>query len=422
MADCKASSESTLSKVHISPPFWPFFLSICHQSSDIVVPDQTEFHSDIERASGSTALIPVDPYQIRDGILTEEELAGLRRRRKGKAVAKYQSRQNNLISALLKPMEEHTEDAKAEEEALRLPVKIAIYASLICNFALCILQLYAAISSLSLSLLATGIDSVFDIGSNVLLFWLHRKANSLDINKWPVGGARLETIGNIVYGNEDCNYNISQRMGSVNFVVIVESAHTLISKKGDALAPFHLPSIIAVAAALAVKGFLFLYSYSLRKSSSQVQVLWQDHRNDLWINGFGILMSCGGSKLRWYLDPVGAIIIALGVIISWGRTIYQEFELLAGKSAPHEFLQLVIYKAATFTDEIEKVDTVRAYHDYFVEVDVVMDANTPLWKAHDISQQLQDKIEVLPNVDRAFVHVDHEWTHVPEHRKPKSPM
>ena len=42
-----------------------------------------------------------------------------------------------------------------------------------------------------------------------------------------------------------------------------------------------------------------------------------------------------------------------------------------------------------------------------------MDANTPLWKAHDLSQQLQDKIEVLPNVGRAFVHVDHETTHVP---------
>lgn len=48
-----------------------------------------------------------------------------------------------------------------------------------------------------------------------------------------------------------------------------------------------------------------------------------------------------------------------------------------------------------------------------MEVDIVMDANTPLWKAHDVSQQLQDKLEVLPNVERAFVHVDHEWTHVP---------
>lgn len=42
-----------------------------------------------------------------------------------------------------------------------------------------------------------------------------------------------------------------------------------------------------------------------------------------------------------------------------------------------------------------------------------MPANTPLWKAHDISERLQDKIEVLPNVDRAFVHVDHETTHMP---------
>ena len=138
--------------------------------------------------------------------------------------------------------------------------------------------------------------------------------------------------------------------------------------------------------------------------------------------------------------------------MAWTRTIYAQFELLAGKSAPHDFLQLIIYKAMTFSDEIEKIDTVRAYHvcrlkscpaildldsicfrvvlfvrvslylalipdgflqDYFVEVDVVMDASTPLWKAHDISQQLQDKIEVLPNVERAFVHVDHETTHRP---------
>lgn len=42
-----------------------------------------------------------------------------------------------------------------------------------------------------------------------------------------------------------------------------------------------------------------------------------------------------------------------------------------------------------------------------------MDASTPLWKAHDLSQELQDRIEVLPNVERAFVHVDHETDHAP---------
>ncbi|KZP28902.1 CDF-like metal transporter [Athelia psychrophila] len=368
---------------------------------------------DIERAS-STILPQADPFSFGTAVKNTEELAALRRRPKtGKRLARYHNEQNNLISSLLKPMAEHTQDALDSEEIARLPIKIAIYASLIANFCLCVIQMYAAVSSGSYSLLATGIDSVFDLGSNILLFYVHRKVNSLDVNKWPVGGARLESIGNIVYGF---------LMGSVNLVVIVESVRDLITSDRS-LKPFHLPSIIAVAAAFAVKFVLFLYCWGLRAKSSQVHVLWEDHRNDLFVNGFGILMSAGGSKLAWWLDPTGAVFerqIAAGVIVAWGRTIYKQFELLAGKSAPREFLQLITYKAMTFSEDIEKVDTVRAYHsgpDYFVEVDVVMDAHTPLWKAHDISQQLQDQIEVLPNVERAFVHVDHETDHIPEHRK-----
>ncbi|KAI0271463.1 CDF-like metal transporter [Gloeopeniophorella convolvens] len=379
---------------------------------DTAVPDLRLAHdTDVESSSPSRPTPAKDPFNFGHAIKSDSEIAELRSRKRGRRLVSYHRRQNALIASLLKPMEEHTEDARNEEDLSRLPVKIAVRASLLANLALAVLQLYAAISSGSLSLLATGIDSVFDVGSNFLLYYIHRKSSRMDINKWPVGGARLETIGNVVYGF---------LMGSVNLVVIVESARALITHKDKDVNDFHIPSVVAVGAALGVKFLLFLYCYSLRSKSSQVEVLWEDHRNDLFINSFGLLMSAGGSKLEWYLDPMGAIIIALGVIAAWTRTIYAQFELLAGKSAPHDFIQLIIYKATTFSEDIEKIDTVRVYHsgpDYFVEVDVVMDANTPLWKAHDISQQLQDKIEVLPNVERAFVHVDHETTHTPEHRK-----
>ena len=53
---------------------------------------------------------------------------------------------------------------------------------------------------------------------------------------------------------------------------------------------------------------------------------------------------------------------SFGVILSEGKTMYKQFEFLAGKAAPQEFIQLLVYKAATFSDEIEQVDTVRAYH------------------------------------------------------------
>ncbi|KAF9257089.1 hypothetical protein L218DRAFT_975257 [Marasmius fiardii PR-910] len=367
--------------------------------------------------ASTSVLVDPDPYNIQEGLQNEQQLSDMRRRTRGKRLFSYHSKQNALIISLLKPIEEYTAEAQVQEEADRLPVQIAIWASLIANFSLCILQMYAAISSISLSLLATGIDSIFDIGSNIVLFWLHRKAERLDSSKWPIGGSRLETIGNIVY--DDSTYLC--RMGSVSLVVVVESCRSIVSHQTDRpLNGFHLPSILSVAAALLVKLLLFLYCFSLRKSSSQVQVLWEDHRNDLWINTFGVLMSTGGSKLRWYLDPMGAIIIGLGIMVAWGRTIYCQFELLAGKSATHEMLQLLIYKTVTFNEDIEKVSTVRAYHigpDYFVEIDIVMSASTPLWKAHDLSEKLQEKIEGLPNVERAFVHVDYETTHLPEHRK-----
>ncbi|KAJ3911695.1 CDF-like metal transporter, partial [Lentinula edodes] len=362
---------------------------------------------DIERTSESASVLPLDPFHLRDALKSEKQLLELQEHKNGKKLQNYYARQNNLIVSLLKSMEEHTSEARDEEDAARLPVKIAIWASLIANLILCVLQMYAAISALSLSLLATGIDSVFDIGSNILLLWLNRKAESLDVKRWPVGGARLETIGNIVYGF---------LMSSVNLVVIVESVRDLVTHTNGSVKNFHLPSILAVASALFVKFALFLYCFSLRKNSSQVHVLWEDHRNDLWINGFGILMSTGGSKLRWFLDPMGAVIIALGVIMAWGKTIYGQFELLAGKSAPHGVLQLLTYKSLTFSEEIERIDTVRAYHsgpDFFVEVDIVMDPKTPLWKAHDISEHLQSKIEALPQIERAFVHVDYETSHQP---------
>jgi hypothetical protein len=70
----------------------------------------------------------------------------------------------------------------------------------------------------------------------------------------------------------------------------------------------------------------------------------------------------------------------------------------------------------TFNPDIAAIDTVKAYHSgpqYVVEIDIVLDPEMPLWRAHDIAQDLQDQIEMLPDVDRCFVHVDHEVEHKP---------
>ncbi|KAL0576078.1 hypothetical protein V5O48_005906 [Marasmius crinis-equi] len=372
---------------------------------------------DIERSpADDVTLNASDPYALRAKLRDPNDIAQLRKRgnsKMQKSVGKFYQKQNEQIEAMLKSLETHAQEGSDDVEENALKVKIAVRASFVCNCLLAILQLYAAISSLSLSFFATAADSVFDPGANLLLNWLHRRSQRVDIHRYPGGGGRLTVIGNIVY---------SFAMLTVSIILIAFSAQDLATHKDGETKDFDIPSVVAVGVAFFTKFMLFLYCFSIRNSSSQVQVLWEDHRNDLLINGFGIFTSSAGAKIRWWIDPMGAIIISVVIVVSWTITSIEQFGYLAGKAAPHEFTQLVIYQALTFSQEIKQIDNCIAYHGgekYIVEVDVVMDSETPLWKTHDVSQDLQDQLEKLPMVERAFVHVDHEVHHKAEHRKTK---
>lgn len=127
------------------------------------------------------------------------------------------------------------------------------------------------------------------------------------------------------------------RMGSVNLVVIVESVQSLIMSQSGDLKQFHIPSIVAVAAALGEffsspcgpwliiipqGSNLFYFSTASRFEKSRVKSKFcgritgttcfsmdsvrfsfqrvKKHTSYI-IWHAGILMSTGGSKLRWCL-------------------------------------------------------------------------------------------------------------------------
>lgn len=166
---------------------------------------------------------------------------------------------------------------------------------------------------------------------------------------------------------------------------------------------------------------MMIYCWLLRRYPS-CMVFFLDHRNDIAVNAFGLIMSVVGTRLVWYLDPLGAILIACLILCSWCSTAYEQVWLLVGKGAPRDFISKVLYVVMTHDDRIRSVDTCRAYHageKYFVEIDIVMDEDAPLKITHDVSQTLQRKVEGLEDVERAFVHVDYDQEHDPfEEHKP----
>lgn len=331
-------------------------------------------------------------------------------RKPGSKVTGFYESQNSQIERLLKPVHEHVREAKDTQESTKLKYLIAVYGSFGANIALSVLQLYAAISSGSLSLFTTMADSVFDPLSNLTLILCAKAVTKVDPRKFPAGRARIENAGNIVF---------AFLMVSVSFILIAFSIQDLAQHEGqEETKSFHLASVIAVSVAFTTKLALFLYCWGIKNEYSQVRILWEDHRNDLLINGFGILTSVGGSKLKWWLDPMGAIILSVLISCLWLHTAYEEFQLLIGITADTETLQLITYVSMTHSEAIKQIDTVRAWYSgprLVVEVDIVMDPEETLRVSHDVAEELQMKLESLPDVERAYVHVDFETEHKPEH-------
>ncbi|KAL1876704.1 hypothetical protein Plec18167_005112 [Paecilomyces lecythidis] len=320
----------------------------------------------------------------------------------------YES-QNESIQRMLKPVEEHVRDAREFTSQNQLKYKIAVWGSFAANVILSVVQIYGAVSSGSLSLFTTMADAIFDPMSNLTLLLCNKAVSKVNPRKFPAGKARIETAGNICF----CFL-----MTSVSFILIAFSARELKTGSEDETNAFHLPSVIAVAVAFGTKFALFVYCWAMRNQVSQIRILWEDHRNDLFINGFGILTSVGGSKLRWWIDPMGAVILSVLISALWLHTAYSEFQLLIGVTADIQTQQLITYISMTHSPLITAIDTVRAYTSgprLLVEVDIVMDPNETLQATHDVAEELQMKLESLPDVERAYVHVDYETTHKPEH-------
>lgn len=95
---------------------------------------------------------------------------------------------------------------------------------------------------------------------------------------------------------------------------------------------------------------------------------------------------------------------------------------LTGLSAEPPFLQRFTHIVYNYRpDVVTKIDSIQAIHfgtNFFTEVDIGLPGSMPLAEAHDIGAQLQSQLEAMDDVERAFVHLDFEFSHMPasEHK------
>jgi len=270
-------------------------------------------------------------------------------------------------------------------------------------------KVYASVRSGSLAIIASTLDSLLDLLSGFILWFTAFSMQTPNPYRYPIGKKRMQPLGILVFASV---------MATLGLQIILESMRTLASNDSK----FHLSRdqemwVIGIMLSVTiVKLLLCLYCRTFTNEIVKAYAL--DHFFDVITNIIGLIAVLLANYFSDWMDPVGAIILALYTIRTWSLTVLENVNSLVGRAAAPEYLQKLTYLCWNHHKSIRHIDTVRAYtfgFHYFVEVDIVLPADMPLQEAHDIGESLQEKLELVPNIERAFVHLDYEFCHKPEH-------
>ncbi|KAJ5073935.1 metal tolerance protein c3-related [Anaeramoeba ignava] len=307
----------------------------------------------------------------------------------------------------MKEQRRKTIQTKAKEKEQKI-TDLQLWISFITNFVLVILKSIAVSVSSSATVVASLMDSILDILSCFTVIFTERfsrKKSFNDLYRYPVGKSRMEPILILVFSS------VTSTMGIQLFI---QSIQHLIGKKTKV--EFGVYPFVVLLFTVGVK--LILYIWCRFSKRSVIRILSKDHRNDVFSNLVGVIMAEMATKYYWRMDFIGEMTIAFMILLTWITLIYKNIFNLIGVSAPPELFNRLTFLALKHHQAIlavERVQTLKFGSKYFVEIDIVLPYDMLLEQCHRIGESLQDKVEEIPEVERAFVHVDSQIEHKPEH-------
>ena len=274
----------------------------------------------------------------------------------------------------------------------------AVMVGLLGNSALFISKLIIGLITNSIAIISDALNSLIDIINSIVLFVSVRVGSKSPDKEHPFGHYRSEPIGVLI---------VAVLTIVLGFEVIRIAVNRLIAK----VAPnFSMPMLLMLFAIIIAKSAMYFYTKAAWKKtkSTALFAFMADHRNDIWIASGAIIGFIGSNYNLAFLDPLVAIFIGLWIIkVGWGIGI-SNIKFLMGEAPKKEFLEK-IKDAASNIEGVKGIHQVKAHYVgtlVEVEVHIMVDRDLTVYRAHAIGKKVEKKVEMLKDVEKAFVHID----------------
>ncbi|HVN53581.1 MAG TPA: cation diffusion facilitator family transporter [Anaerolineaceae bacterium] len=179
-----------------------------------------------------------------------------------------------------------------------------------------------------------------------------------------------------------------------------------------------LPTLILLVSA-AVKAGMFLYIRGIARKlgSPALNVTARDHLSDVLTSVAAFVGIYGSKYIHPLADPIAGFLVAAWIFRAAFGAILENIGFLTGAGADSGLRDRIVQIAA----EVPGVTMVHhTMTDYVgprlvIDMHINVDGEITLNQAHAIADQVIARLEALPEVDRAYVHVEPQGWEDPPH-------
>lgn len=262
-------------------------------------------------------------------------------------------------------------------------------------------KIFSGIVGNSYALIADGIESIADIfTSSMVLTGLYFASKPADEDH-PYGHGKAEPFAGVV---------VSMGIFVAAMVIVVQSIYEIITPH-HAPAPFTLLVLILV---ITTKEYLFRLVIKVGTSVNSIAVksdAWH-HRSDAITSAaafIGISIALLGGTGYESADDFAALFASVIIIINAYRIFKPALFELLDTAPPVQVIQKVRGTASKVENVmgIDKCFVRKMGFDYFVDIHVLVDANLPVHKGHEIAHRVKDELMMeFSNISDVLVHIE----------------
>lgn len=284
------------------------------------------------------------------------------------------------------------------ESALSHQFQRALIVTLLGNLLLAGLKSGAAYLSGSTALFADAINSISDVLYSILLvvgLWLSQRPPDLT---HPQGHSRFEPFVALL---------VTASMTFAGYQALRESIDWFIL--GGSSIQLGWASVALMVSVL-IKVLMFGYIRRIGHSlfSPGLQAAARDNLSDV-VTSLTAFLGVWGSKLiNPLLDPAAGVIVALWIFRAVFMTARENLGYLTGAGASEELRERILKTVRSIdgVEDVHHIITEYAGPKLVVEMHINVDGEISLNRSHEISDRAIEELEALPEVDRAYVHVE----------------